>query len=117
MSTKLLFCLDYDKTYDADPGLWNNFIQSVQNSGHRVILATYRDDRFDKTPLLEEVSKTIPVYFTRGVAKKWWLEQFAPEENGRPDIWIDDRPEAILNNSGLNREGLAEWRKEQTANS
>lgn len=110
--TKLLFCLDYDHTYDADPAFWNDFIETAWASGHDVILATYRDERFDKTEHLVFLERMIPVYYTRGVAKKWWLEQFAAPEHSRPNIWIDDRPEAILHNSGLNREGLKEWRDE-----
>lgn len=107
----MLFALDYDGTYDADPGFWDDFIDKALLDGHNIILATYRDDRYDKTELLVQLEKHIDVYYTRGVAKKWWLEQFAPVENSRPDVWIDDRPEAILSNSGLNREGLAVWRK------
>lgn len=109
----MLIALDYDHTYDRAPDLWKKFIDLFENEEHTVILATYRDDRFDKTPLLEELEKIIPVYYTRGVAKKFWLEHFAPAEHSSPDIWIDDRPEAILNNSGLNKEGLSEWRKAQ----
>lgn len=101
--------LDYDRTYDADPEMWDDFIRLAQAMDHEVVLLTYRDDRFDVTPLLERLSETIPVYFTRGVAKKFWSEQFGP---GSIDVWIDDKPEAILNNSGLPREGLQTWRRE-----
>lgn len=109
----MLIALDYDNTYDRTPALWMKFIDLFMREGHTVILATYRDAYFDKTPLLERLEKRIPVYYTRGVAKKWWLEQFAPVEHSRPDVWIDDRPEAILYNSGLNREELFEWRRAQ----
>lgn len=107
----MLICLDYDGTYHADPELWSVFITACQSRGHEVILATYRDDRYDQTPLLEELAGRIPVYYTRGVAKKWWMEQFAPIEHAKPSIWVDDRPEAILNNSGYARDSLEEWRQ------
>lgn len=113
--TKLLFCLDYDKTYDADPQLWDLLIPYIQRR-HEVIVATYRDDRFDRTALLDELSSRIPVYYTRGVAKRWWLEQFAPEEHANPNIWIDDNPEAIFNNSKLPRDDLILWRETQKGN-
>lgn len=115
MSTKsLLIALDYDKTYDADPDLWQIFANKAVLRGHRIVLATYRDDRFDKTPLLKEAETLFPVYYTRGVAKRWWLEQFGPED--KVDIWIDDNPEAILYNSKLPKEALAAWREEQKGN-
>lgn len=108
----MLICLDYDKTYDADPASWNWFIAFMTLQGHEVILATYRDDRYDKTRLLDTLAEVIPVYYTRGVAKRWYLEQFAPKEHSKVDIWIDDRPEAILNNSTFSRGQLAQWRKD-----
>lgn len=106
----MLICLDYDKTYDAMPAIWDRFIDMLNKNGHAVVLATYRDDRYDRTPLLDDLAKTIPVFYTRGVAKKWWMQQFAPDHYANPDIWIDDRPEAILSNSGFDREGLQKWR-------
>lgn len=101
--------LDYDKTYDADPELWDDLIRLCEVMGHEIVLLTYRDERFDVTPLLESLSERIPVYFTRGVAKKFWSEQFGP---GPIDVWIDDRPEAILNNSHFAPDQLVHWRKE-----
>jgi len=105
--TELKIALDYDSTYDADPKLWNSFIASCKTNGHTIFLLTYRDERYDKTPLLIELEDYIPVYYTRGVAKRWWAEQFGP---GKIDIWIDDRPESILDNSKFSPEALAEWR-------
>lgn len=105
----LNIALDYDGTYDAHPTLWDMFIYNAFSLGHRVSIITYRDNRFDKTPLLEALEKFgIPVYYTGGVAKRWWAEHFGP---GKIDIWIDDRPEAIINNSLYSPEALAEWRQ------
>jgi hypothetical protein len=115
-SKGLLICLDYDKTYDRAPPLWDGFIELCSFLGHTVILATYRDERMDNTDLLLDLSKRIPVYYTRGVAKKWWIEQFAEEAHAHPDIWIDDNPQAIFENSRLSREGLIKWREEQKGN-
>jgi hypothetical protein len=107
-TSPLTIALDYDCTYDADPALWDLFIYNSERAGHKVVLLTYRDANFDKTPLLLELEKKIPVYYTGGVAKRWWSEHFGP---GKIDIWIDDRPEAIISNSHYSPEALAEWRK------
>lgn len=109
----MLIALDYDNTYDADYEFWDAFVDLGRGHGKDFILLTYRDERYDWTDLLDHIrhNKKIPVYCTRGVAKKWWWEQFG---DGRVvDVWIDDRPEAILYNSQLSREGLYEWRRAQ----
>lgn len=114
MSSNAVICLDYDKTYDLGPEMWKAVIPAFKAAGFSVILATHRDDRYDRTPLLDDLATFIPVYYTRGVAKKWWLQQFAPAHHANVSVWIDDRPEAILNNSTMTREALVEWRKDQS---
>lgn len=110
----LNIALDYDNTYTADPYLWEGFITMALNAGHNIFIVTYRDDRYDKNDELQFLEEDdVPVYYTRGAAKKWWMDQFAPDEHAKVDIWIDDRPEAILQNSGFNRKQLAEWRAEE----
>lgn len=106
----LSIALDYDDTYSADPEFWENFLQLAENCGHNVFIVTYRDERydFDRTLSLLKNNGT-KVYFTRGVAKQWWMEQFSDET---VNIWIDDKPEAILFNSSFHRKDLLEWRKD-----
>lgn len=107
MTSQLTIALDYDGTYDEDPDLWDFFIEKCLKRQHDICLITFRDDRYDKTPLLLKLEKKIPVYYTRGVAKRWWADQFGP---GKVDIWIDDRPEAIINNSMFSASELQIWR-------
>lgn len=101
--------LDYDNTYTASPSFWDDFISLCSNYGHNIFIVTFRDDRYDKDDTLDFFEQNdMNVYYTRGVAKKWWMEQF-----GEPvSIWIDDKPEAILNNSNMTAEGLHIWREE-----
>lgn len=108
MTAPLLIALDYDKTFDADPKLWYMFISFATMAGHKVVLVTFRDQEFDKTPLLLDLEKVIPVYYTGGVAKRWWCEHFGP---GKVDIWIDDNPESIIGNSKFTPEELVVWRQ------
>lgn len=109
----LNIALDYDNTYSADPNFWIQFIQTSMDYGHNVFIVTYRDDRYDRNSDLEFLNAIIPVYYTRGCAKKWWMNQFAPEEHSKVHIWIEDRPESVFENSSFNREQLVEWRKDQ----
>ena len=111
-STSKLIALDYDKTYDADYGFWDEFVRMCKVWRYDVILLTYRDERYDWTELMDHIKDGmgVPVYCTRGVAKKWWWEQFG--DGRKVDWWIDDNPLAILENSKADREWLEEWRKD-----
>jgi hypothetical protein len=108
--------VDYDNTYTSDPSFWYSFIVDALAKGYNPMIVTYRDERYDMTEALSFlIEDDIPVYFTRGVAKKWWMHQFAKEEHKDIHIWIDDKPHTILNNSELDNNGLKEWRNEQGA--
>lgn len=100
--------LDYDDTYSLDPGFWKQFVWTAEVAGHEVCIVTVRDERHDRTPPLIEVEKMIRVIYTRGVAKRWFLSHFG--DGFVPDVWIDDRPESIIENSAFTPDGLAEWR-------
>lgn len=83
----MIIALDYDKTYTRDPKLWDKFIDSAHNSGHKVICITMR-----KPNLAEEIDRTNFVvdqlYYTSRKAKLIW----AKANNIEVDIWIDDKP-------------------------
>ena len=108
--------LDYDNTYTADPEFWYEFMLDAKERGHDIFIVTYRDERYDMTDGLQFlIEDDFEVYFTRGVAKKWWMNQFAPEYHRDVCVWIDDKPEAILNNSVIDNEGLEAWRQTRVA--
>ena len=100
--------LDYDHTYTADPRFWDLFIKSAQRAGHDVRIVTVRNPSFDMTPRLDRLRHEVPIIWTSGVAKRWHCLHFG--EGFVPDIWIDDKPESILQNSTTSPEALAEWR-------
>lgn len=85
--------LDFDKTYNIAPDFWDTFINMSQESGHEVILATYRHKEYDWDPLLDDLD--IPMYFTDGKAKKPFLEELGITV----DIWIDDNPYSVIDDS------------------
>lgn len=99
--------LDYDDTYTRAPELWDRFIADAIDLGHNVYIVTARDDRYDQIADAEDIDVNDIIY-CRGVAKKWWCHHFPRIDF---DIWIDDKPEAISENSPYDRNHLDEWRK------
>jgi hypothetical protein len=103
--------LDYDQTYTLDPRFWDAFILAANLYGHDVRIVTVRDERHDRTAPLIALEEKLPVIYTRGVAKGWFCTHFT---NGwRPDIWIDDSPRSVLENSSFSPEQLIAWRAER----
>lgn len=106
----MLIAIDFDLTYTADPILFNEFIGFAKFRGHEVVICTTRNADQDNTHTLVYLSKTVPVYFMDGLPKK----EFMKETFGKDvDIWIDDKPESVINGSSTDREALAKWRQEQ----
>lgn len=100
---------DYDGTISEDFEGWREVMSFMKDRGHEVFVVTFRDERYDSNDDLQFLYEDgYDIYWTRGVAKKWWCEQFGP---GKVDVWIDDKPQAILNNSELSVDGLYEWRE------
>lgn len=87
----MIICLDYDKTYTADPILWDEFIKICKLRKHEIICITMRKPNKE-----EEINRTKfkvdKLYYTSRKAKKKWAEM----EGIAVDIWIDDKPAWIL---------------------
>lgn len=94
--------LDYDLTYTKDPEFWRAFVFLSKLSGHEVRIVTARCAEKDTLPELP-----CEIIYCNGVAKKFVCHHFVEWD---PDIWIDDKPESILNNSPATKEILADWR-------
>jgi hypothetical protein len=111
----VLVALDFDKTYDADPLMWDKVIETMNWFGdHTVILATYRHPVYDFHPYFEHLERMgVKVYCTDGKAKKPFLSQLGINV----DIWIDDNPLSITQDSAWapNSPELHAWREEQKA--
>lgn len=104
----MLVAVDYDKTFTAHRGLFLDFMVKCQDIGWDVCIVTYRNPELDYEEdfALLESWHNIKTYFTDGKAKKKFME----DQGIHVDIWIDDRPEAILEDLPLNEDALAEWR-------
>src|SRR5690606_23795431 len=103
--------IDYDGTWTEDPAFWRDFIASARRAGHECRIVTYRDDRFDRTPELAALEAEVGVIYTRGIAKRRYCNHFG--EGFVPDVWVDDTPEALLQNSPTPPAALRLWREER----
>jgi hypothetical protein len=112
LEAELRIALDYDLTYSADEVLWHKFLNLAQTRGHEVRIVTIRDERHDRTAALIALEKHVPVIYTRGVAKAFYVMHFVPDF-WPVSIWIDDKPETITHNSETTPEALAVWRAER----
>ena len=77
----MIVALDYDKTYTADPALWNAFMADAKQRGHVVKIVTMRYP--------EEAIPSPPcdvVYTSRQAKRKCFTA----------DIWVDDSPNWIF---------------------
>ena len=80
----MLIALDYDKTYTADPALWDSFVGLAQSRGHTVKIVSMRrpDEAID--------TDVVDVVYTSRKAKSSVI---------RADIWIDDSPHWVYQDS------------------
>jgi len=93
---KLTFALDYHKTYSADPKFWNVFIQLVYLRKDKVLCVSHATDQEEIDDLYKSIGKIIGkdnVILTNGFAKKPYCDEHGIDI----DIWIDNRPEHIIN--------------------
>lgn len=101
--------LDYDETFTRDPDFWKMFANFAKNVGHEVRIVTARDRTHDN---IDERVGDIPVIYCNGVAKWFICHHF---EDWDPDIWIDDKPQSVHNNSNFTKPDLARWREMREA--
>jgi hypothetical protein len=84
--------LDYDKTYTADPDMWDAFITLATSRGHSVEVVTMRTMTWAEMLPQSLCERATRVEYTDRKAKKAHMEAL-----GRPvDIWIDDTPQFII---------------------
>lgn len=103
--------VDYDGTWSASPNFWAAFVRLAEAHGHRVRVVTARSEIHDRTEPLQAVERIVPVIYTRGIAKRFFLEHFVPDFP--VSVWVDDRPESIIANSTFTPEQLVTWRAER----
>ncbi len=84
----MLIALDYDRTYTADPALWDAFIDSAKQRGNEVHIVTMRHE----SEPLQHVPRVNQVHYTDRQAKR----DFMQSRGLTVQIWIDDMPDFVL---------------------
>lgn len=82
--------LDYDETYTVDPKMWDKIIEIFLLKDHEVMIVTFRSK---DVPIDHDLK--IPVFYTEWSAKRPYMEKQGIDI----DVWIDDSPELIIQNS------------------
>jgi len=90
----ITIAIDYDGTYTADPLLWLDFIQKALDKGHKVVCVTMRLE-MEGDSVDPRLKALIPIMYTERRAKK----KFARMHGLEPNIWIEDVPEWIFEDS------------------
>lgn len=103
--------LDYDGTYTADPDLWESFIDRAYENGHYVFIVTSRHPEIDNNKVLEKLKKTTNgVIFTNYKAKRHYVES---QEGIKIDVWIDNDPRGIIEDSDITPEQVEMFREHE----
>lgn len=89
----MIICLDYDGTYTHIKHMLDAIIE-MSTDNFKVVLCTMRHE-YEKTEQLKMLENMIPVYYSGRKAKKPFLESLGLHVQ----VWIDDRPDFILNDS------------------
>lgn len=93
--TKTVFSFDFDNTVSRDIDGFINIMDYLQKRGHDVYVVTARRPDIypeDFKPVEDAGFKVIK---TRHIAKRAYMREV---EGINVDVWIDDCPEAILQN-------------------
>lgn len=102
--------LDFDGTYTEMPNVWDKFIVSSREEGHRVYIVTFRDPE-DRHPAMDYLTKylDVPIVFTSRNPKKRFCEEMGLDIS----IWIDDNPDLIIFESEWTDADLLVWRQQE----
>lgn len=85
---------DYDNTISKDADVFIEVMRVLQARGHDVFVVTARRDHIHPEDF-REIEKEFKVYKTRHIAKRMYMREI---EGIEVDVWVDDSPEAILEN-------------------
>lgn len=88
--------LDFDDTYTRDTIFWDGVIDSALARGHDIRIVTFRKSAM-QDPALNYLALKIPIIYTEFNQKRPYCESVG----FLVDVWIDDSPEFIVNNTSL----------------
>lgn len=101
--------LDFDGTFTEEPDLWVDFIRAFQSKGHKIYIVTFRSphQRHEAMDYLNVLG--VRTIFTDRTPKK----KYCDKHGIKIDIWIDDQPELIVNESDWTIEDVKAWESTQ----
>lgn len=91
---KTTFAFDYDNTISRDVDGFMEIMKKLQSFGHTVYVVTARRKHIHPEDFVY-VNEHFDVYWTRHIAKRLYMREV---EGIEVDVWVDDMPEAIINN-------------------
>jgi len=90
-----VFSFDYDNTISRDPEGFLGVMDFLRRRGHTVYVVTARRPNVYPDDFNFLLEKGYKVVFTRHISKQKWMEEV---EGIKVDVWVDDCPDAVLNN-------------------
>lgn len=90
-----VFSFDFDNTISRDPQGFLAVMELLEKRGHTVYVVTARREEVHDEDFDEVRKKGYRVIKTRHISKQKWMEEV---EGIHVDVWIDDCPDAVLNN-------------------
>ena len=88
----LLFAIDFDNTFTADPSLFRSFVALLRAAGHDAIMVTGRSDEGQwGQEVRDAVGDLLPVVF----AGRQWKRDAAVAAGYKVSIWVDDMPDYV----------------------
>lgn len=102
--------VDYDKTFTAHKSFFLDLMIKAKDLGWDACIVTVRSPELDWTEDFDQLEawQDIKTYCTDGEPKREFMDNLGLHV----DIWIDDKPETIINGSGWEKDSpeLAAWR-------
>lgn len=91
----MLIVMDYDDTFSKDPEAWVQVAKTLKSHGHKIIGCTmrYPEETIGMSTQYGEICDQ--VHFSSRMAKRPYLNS----KDIYPDVWIDDRPDFIINSA------------------
>lgn len=95
----LVFGIDFDGTFAADPEAFKDIIESIVRHGHKAVFVTGRDNKDgfgdEVRDLINDTFGDKASEFSIVFAGSKWKKQAALDAGYKVNIWIDDNPEYI----------------------
>lgn len=98
----MIISMDFDNTFTKDPVTWLQVMRNLRMAGHTVLVVTGRRENVYPEDFNIFKEYGFKVYKTKWLAKRVYMREI---EGIEVDVWIDDKPEAIIENlEGLSKQ-------------